>query len=248
MKRTIPQFLLASAVAFAALAFTTAQPASASPTPPPTSIDTMNTPRSDWSPPDDFTPAVTPRVTPPRVTPNFRPPTDGCGLRDCIIIWAQSELSLSPRNRERASNCNFYSGWWGNSGDASSSCGSSDGITWRMNNWCSDFARYVWANAGGNTSGLDPWAGSFYRANKSNGRYHARSSGYVPQRGDAVVYDWDGQNGGNDGWGIDHVGIVESYSGGQLTTIEGNTSPTGANEGTYRRYRNTTSVVGYITP
>lgn len=39
---------------------------------------------------------------------------------------------------------------------------------------------------------------------------------YVPAAGDIIFFDW-----GNDG-GVDHVGIVESVSGGTVNTIEGN--------------------------
>lgn len=39
---------------------------------------------------------------------------------------------------------------------------------------------------------------------------------YVPSPGDIIFFDW-----GDDG-SIDHVGIVESVSGGQICTIEGN--------------------------
>lgn len=57
------------------------------------------------------------------------------------------------------------------------------------------------------------------------------------QPGDVVFFDWEGK-------GIaDHVGIVESVGAGFLNTIEGNTSPEGANGsqqnggGVYRRKR-----------
>ena len=39
---------------------------------------------------------------------------------------------------------------------------------------------------------------------------------YVPAPGDIIFFDW-----GNDGT-INHVGIVESVSGGTVNTIEGN--------------------------
>lgn len=39
----------------------------------------------------------------------------------------------------------------------------------------------------------------------------------TPKTGDIIFYDWDGKN----GW-PDHVGIVESVSGGVITAIEGN--------------------------
>ena len=47
---------------------------------------------------------------------------------------------------------------------------------------------------------------------------------YAPTKGDLIFYDWDDDgNGDNEGW-PEHVGIVESVSGGILTVIEGNYS------------------------
>jgi hypothetical protein len=188
-------------------------------------------------------------------------PAPDCGLRTCILDYARYELSFSPRNRESGNNCNYYSGAWGNSGNdvcSTYSAGYLRGtgswtygnIKWRQNDWCADFARYVWSFSGANVTGLTPFAGSFYRANAGTSYWHPKSSGYVPQPGDAVLYDWaTPPTGGTNGWGIDHVGIVESYSGGTLTTIEGNTtSDSGGAEGTFRRHRSTASVVGYVSP
>lgn len=45
---------------------------------------------------------------------------------------------------------------------------------------------------------------------------------YTPKAGDIIYYDWqDSGSGDNTGWS-DHVGIVESVSGGMMTIIEGN--------------------------
>ena len=45
---------------------------------------------------------------------------------------------------------------------------------------------------------------------------------YVPSAGDIIYYDWDDSGSGDDmGWS-DHVGIVESCDGSQITVIEGN--------------------------
>ncbi len=47
---------------------------------------------------------------------------------------------------------------------------------------------------------------------------------YIPQPGDAILYDWDDSGKGDDtGW-PDHIGIVESVSNGYIKTIEGNYS------------------------
>ena len=44
----------------------------------------------------------------------------------------------------------------------------------------------------------------------------------VPAPGDAVVYDWQDDGRGDNLGSPDHVGIVESVSGGQLSVLEGN--------------------------
>lgn len=45
----------------------------------------------------------------------------------------------------------------------------------------------------------------------------------VPIPGDIIVYNWDDKTQPNDGYS-DHIGYVESVSGGQITCIEGNKS------------------------
>ncbi|NEC92268.1 CHAP domain-containing protein [Streptomyces sp. SID12501] len=179
-------------------------------------------------------------------------------LQNAIVAKAQQQVSISPRNREKAGNCNYYSavatdpksGTVGN-------CGKVDGLQWRTNNWCADFIRYVWKNSGAKTKNTDAFAGSFYRARNSIGTWHARGS-YVPKIGDAVLYDWDGSTPslGNNGWDVDHIGIVVAYNSStkKLTTVEGNTTKTGSGgtEGVYKRTNryNTKAgdVVGYVTP
>lgn len=178
-------------------------------------------------------------------------------LRADIVTRATAEKNNPKHNREAPKNCNFYSGYWKTSGDNICST-STGGVKWRANNWCSDFARYVWKKSGAKTKKIDPWAGSFYRAAKSGtGTWHKRGS-YVPKPGDAVLYDWDGGKPslGNNGWDVDHVGLVVKYrkSGKKLTTIEGNTTKTSSGngkEGVFQRSRSNTErgdVVGYVSP
>jgi hypothetical protein len=81
--------------------------------------------------------------------------------------------------------------------------------------WCADFAKWVWANAGVNVTGLTPGAGSFIADASENGSTVHTSSSYVPQVGDAVVYDYSG--------GVaNHVGLVTGVnSDGSITTDNG---------------------------
>src|SRR5262245_35810674 len=100
MNRKITRILLASALAATGFALTTAAPAAAAPQPgvPQPGIDTMNTPRTGWTPPDEWKP-VTGAVSSVKPGTYFRPPED-CGIPSCVISEARYQLSLSPRNRE----------------------------------------------------------------------------------------------------------------------------------------------------
>ena len=68
---------------------------------------------------------------------------------------------------------------------------------------------------------------------------------YVPDTGDAIVYDWqDSGAGDNTGW-PDHIGLVVSASGGKVKVVEGNISNTVG----YRTITvNGRYIRGYITP
>lgn len=75
-------------------------------------------------------------------------------------------------------------------------------------NWCADFAKFVWAEAGANVSGLTPAAGSF--------GYYGSGLHSSPHVGDAVLFDY------SNGY-ADHVAIVTSInSNGTITSIGGN--------------------------
>ena len=88
-------------------------------------------------------------------------------------------------------------------------------------NWCAEFARWVWAHAGvSDVAGLDGWAQSFKTYGQNRGTYHTRASGYTPQPGDAIVFDWDHL--ATDDHPIDHVAIVTSATASTVYTIGGN--------------------------
>ena len=68
---------------------------------------------------------------------------------------------------------------------------------------------------------------------------------YIPDTGDAILYDWqDSGAGDNTGW-PDHIGLVVSASGGKIKIIEGNISNTVG----YRTISvNGRYIRGFITP
>ncbi|GHF94122.1 MULTISPECIES: CHAP domain-containing protein [Amycolatopsis] len=82
--------------------------------------------------------------------------------------------------------------------------------------WCADFLKWVWRNEGLNVDGLSPAASSFYQYGRRNGTLHA-DAGYVPQPGDAVVFNFDGND------YADHVGMVTTVDADRrIQVINGN--------------------------
>ncbi|MCB5178294.1 CHAP domain-containing protein [Streptomyces antimicrobicus] len=84
--------------------------------------------------------------------------------------------------------------------------------------WCAEFSRWVWKQAGANTTGLNAAAASFYSYGSKNGTLH--TSG--PQVGDAVLWDDDGSVSGE----ANHVSLVVGVSsdGTKIQTVGGNES------------------------
>ena len=76
--------------------------------------------------------------------------------------------------------------------------------------WCADQSGYIQSGAIPKFSLCSDGVKWF----ESKGRF--RDASYTPAVGDIIFFDW-----GNNGT-IDHVGIVESVSGGTVNTIEGN--------------------------
>lgn len=90
--------------------------------------------------------------------------------------------------------------------------------------WCAGFASAV-AIACGLTDIIPTECGceKYIELFKKLGSWQEKDS-YVPKPGDYAFYDWDDSgNGDNTGYS-DHVGIVESCDGKNITVIEGNYS------------------------
>ena len=108
----------------------------------------------------------------------------GSGLGTSIVNIASGQVGYtSPYS---SSFCNKYTEYW----QDGSSC--ADGT--RSQEWCADFAAWVWRQAGvsftyGYGSGdINATAASFYQWAVATGHWHAAGSGYAPQPGDAVVF------------------------------------------------------------
>lgn len=96
--------------------------------------------------------------------------------------------------------------------------------------WCADFAQWVWANSGVDTTGLNAAAGSFYCYGQNNG-----TLSNTPQPGDAVVFDYQGN------CVADHVAIVTQVNADG--TIESVSGDWGGQSGTEAQFSSTSHVV-----
>lgn len=116
--------------------------------------------------------------------------------------------------------------------------------------WCAMFVTFCARMAGVPTTVIPNFASCSVSINtffKPKGRWHLRTSGYKPQAGDLIYYDWDKDSQPN------HVGIVAGVEGNKVITIEGNTSnPAGKTkyDGVYSKSVSLTSttILGYVEP
>lgn len=83
--------------------------------------------------------------------------------------------------------------------------------------WCACFVSWCASQCGYIESGIFPkFASCAEGVTWFSTRGQFRDGSYLPAAGDIIFFDWD-----NDG-SVDHVGIVESVSEGNVNTIEGN--------------------------
>ncbi len=135
------------------------------------------------------------------------PPLPSTPFRARIVTIAESQLGY--RTDPSDSYCNRFSAFW----DAGTATACGHGL--RSEEWCADFAAWVWRRAGAQfTYGYGPGdvnaaSGSFYLWAAAHGTWHAAGSGYTPQPGDVAVYGLDPATGT-----ADHVAIVTGDSPG----------------------------------
>jgi len=169
------------------------------------------------------------------VTVGAGPASADASLGAAIADVADAQLSAG-HTHEDATGCNFYTGAIGNPDSGCATPG------WGSGDWCADFAKYVWREGGAveDLSSLNSYADSFRTYGINHDTWHT-PSGYTPRPGDAIVYPDKNGNGI-----ADHVGIVISSSGGQVTSVEGNS---GSGNGVVGKYTQSVGVAwGYTTP
>jgi CHAP domain len=109
-------------------------------------------------------------------------PMDALRTRIVTIAEGQVGYETDPVH----SYCNKFSAYWG----TGTPCGNDN----TSEEWCSDFATWVWKRAGALVNYLDQpgdlnqASASFYLWGVDHGTWHAAGSGYRPQPGDVAVY------------------------------------------------------------
>jgi len=150
-----------------------------------------------------------------RVLTGCSPPGTGTPLPgdmgNAIVSVATAELNNPAHNHEEpsGSNCNFYTTYWGRG--VPNGCDNG----WTSEDWCADFANYVWQKAGADVGGIDAAAASFYQYGLQHGTNHSG-----PRVGDAAVFGLS-----SSGTYAEHVGLVVAVGSGSFTMISGNAGP-----------------------
>jgi hypothetical protein len=109
-------------------------------------------------------------------------------LRARIVSIAESQVGYTTD--PAGTYCNKYSAYW-YSGAADCANSNLD------EQWCADFAAWVWQQAGVAVTyqyingDINSSAASFFEWGQAKGTWHAARSGYVPQPGDVAVYGLD---------------------------------------------------------
>ncbi|MFJ7248739.1 CHAP domain-containing protein [Kitasatospora sp. NPDC098652] len=107
--------------------------------------------------------------------------------------------------------------------------GTSFGSSCKPEYWCSDFAIWVWQNAGLDVAGLTASSGTFYAYGQARGTLHTGPD-YRPQLGDAVLYNYNGAG------RADHVGLVTKVNAdGSVLTTNGDWGGQGSDEAAFAR-------------
>lgn len=131
-------------------------------------------------------------------------------LRARIVSIAESQLGY--RTSPRHSYCNKYSAYWG----AGPRC--ADGL--RREEWCADFAAWVWRKAGATftysygATDLNAAAASFYLWSVAHGTWLPADTGATPEPGDVAVYGL-ATTPATGTWTAAHVAVVTGFTKGK---------------------------------
>jgi hypothetical protein len=146
----------------------------------------------------------------------------GLGMSIVNIARSQDQDHAAVGDTPTTSECNPYSGYWGDG----TTTGCAPGTSSVASGWCADFVAWVWQQAGvsftyGDADAeINKWTKSFYLWGVANGNWHPIGDGYVPQPGDAVLYGIDPEPSSSG-----HVGIYVSGPSTAPTVVNGNWAP-----------------------
>ncbi len=127
-------------------------------------------------------------------------------LRQRIVSVAESQVGVATDPAD--TYCNRYSAHW----YSGQPCSNGD----YAEEWCADFAAWVWQRAGAVVTyqfvhgDLNSSSASFYEWGEAHGTWHPVGSGYRPQPGDVAVYGLDAA-----ALTAAHVAVVTGWSPGQ---------------------------------
>jgi CHAP domain len=142
-------------------------------------------------------------------------------LRARIVALAQGQVGYQTDPPD--TYCNKFSAYWYAGMD---DCGNDN----RDEEWCADFAAWVWKQAGAEVDyqlapgDLNGNSASFYVWGTDHGTWHPVGSGYTPQPGDVAVYGLD-----TSAVTAVHVAIVTAATGNDASpdVINGDGDKTG---------------------
>jgi hypothetical protein len=169
-------------------------------------------------------------------------------LQQRIVSIAESQVGY--RTEPANTYCNRYSAFWV-SGTADCGNGNLD------EEWCADFAAWVWRQAGASftyqfiNGDINSSSASFYEWGTAHGTWHPVGDGYAPQPGDVAVYGLNKNT-----LTADHVAIVTSISSGSTgpNVVNGDGDRTGfslveaGNDQLYADTGHGARISGYVSP
>ncbi len=168
------------------------------------------------------------------------------GARIVLTAASQDQNGAKVVETPLNSNCNPYTAFFARGTTTGCKTGTA------AEEWCSDFAQWVWTKAGVNTTGITGYSFSFVNWGEAHGTFKPGATNN-PKVGDAVV--WGVMKGGIG----DHVGLIAGVKGNLIDVIAGNAGPVDAQGSVVNVWDSgyipetttvtgTDSIVGYISP
>ena len=160
-------------------------------------------------------------------------------------VAMMSQMELGYTENPPHSNCNAFTAYFGR-GSSTGNGGVPCAPGTAAESWCSDYANWVWLNAGAGVTGITGWSFTYVRWGIVHGTFKQGATN-DPQPGDAVVWGDMSQSYGShvgtvvavraDGW----INVVSGNDGNDSVGISGFFNPVGDTIDGY-------PIVGYTSP